>query len=62
MARHILTKEDRQKGFRNAVQSLQVRYNIGFNQAVQYLLRKEARRTGFDGNWVAARQARLNGF
>lgn len=38
--RHKLTKADRQKGFRNAVWSLQVRYNVDFNQAVQWLLRK----------------------
>ena len=40
MSRHELTREERQKGFRNAVFSVQERYELDFNHAVQWLLRK----------------------
>jgi len=38
--RHQLTREERQKGFRNAIASVQERHNLEFNQAVQWLLRR----------------------
>jgi len=37
--RHQLTREERQKGFRNAVFSIQNKHGLDFNQAVQWLLR-----------------------
>jgi hypothetical protein len=62
--RHVFTKEERQRGFRNAVLSIQERHGLGFNEAVQFMKRKFAKEAGFGGNWVAheqARQARLAG-
>jgi hypothetical protein len=60
MPRHVLTTEDRQKAFRNAVFAIQVRYGLDFNRAVQYVLRRSARKAGFDGDWQAYREARKN--
>jgi hypothetical protein len=31
MPRHILTREERQRGFRNAVLKVQIEHNLGFN-------------------------------
>jgi hypothetical protein len=59
--RHELTTEDRKKGFRNAVFAVQCRHGLDFNQAVQWLLRRSARKAGFDGDWVRAREVREQG-
>ena len=61
MARHTLTKEDRQKGFRNAIEAVQIKHGLDFNEAVQWLLRKSARQAGYNGNWQQYREDRNNG-
>lgn len=40
MARHQLTKDERKKGFRNAVFNVQVKHGLEFNQAVCWLKNK----------------------
>lgn len=54
MPRHVLTGEDRQKGFRKAVESVQLEYGLDFNEAVQWLMRKISP----NGNWVKVREER----
>lgn len=56
--RHQLTKEERKRGFREAVASVQERHGLDFNQAVQWLLRRSASKAGYNGNWQAYREAR----
>jgi len=55
--RHIFTKEESQLGFRNAVLKVQVEYELDFNQAVQWLMRKISP----GGNWVRVRKEKHNG-
>lgn len=52
--RHQFTKEERQKGFRNAVLNVQVRYKLDFNTAVQWLMR----RISPNGDWQAVREGK----
>jgi len=52
--RHQLTKEDRRKGFENAVLQVQIKYGLEFNEAVQWLMR----RISPNGNWQAVRKER----
>lgn len=62
MARHIFTREERQRGFRNAVEAVQIRHGLDFNDAVQWLLRRSANKAGYNGNWQQYRHDRQNGF
>ena len=52
LMRHQLTKEERQRGFRAAVFAVQIKHNLDFNEAVQWLMRKISP----GGNWVKVRE------
>jgi hypothetical protein len=56
--RHVFTTEERQLGFRRAIESVQEKYGLDFNEAVQWLLRKSAKQAGYHGDWQAYREAR----
>jgi hypothetical protein len=57
--RHVFTTEERRKGgqlgFRMAVASVQERYALDFNEAVQWLMRKISP----GGDWLKVRENKL---
>lgn len=55
--RHQFTVEERQRGFRNAIEKVQIEHGLEFNKAVQWLLRKISPQ----GNWKAWREKQKQG-